>query len=55
MEFQLHTTFPLQLETEWNALVEQSITNVPFIRHEYLRTWWQTRGGGEWRGRNWFW
>jgi CelD/BcsL family acetyltransferase involved in cellulose biosynthesis len=21
---------------------------VPFLRHEYLRTWWQTRGGGEW-------
>ena len=48
MEFQLHTTFPLHLETEWNALIERSITNVPFIRHEYLRTWWQTRGGGEW-------
>jgi CelD/BcsL family acetyltransferase involved in cellulose biosynthesis len=48
MEFQLHTDFPLHLETEWNALIERSITNVPFIRHEYLRTWWQTRGGGEW-------
>ena len=48
MEFQLHTTFPLDLEDEWNALIEHSITNVPFIRHEYLRTWWQTRGGGEW-------
>ena len=48
MDFQLHTSFPLQLETEWNLLIEHSITNVPFIRHEYLRTWWQTRGGGEW-------
>jgi len=48
MEFQLHTTFPLHLEPEWNALIEHSIINVPFIRHEYLRAWWQTRGGGEW-------
>ena len=48
MEFQLHTTFPQHLENEWNALIEHSITNVPFIRHEYLRAWWQTRGGGEW-------
>ncbi len=48
MEFQLHTSFPLHLEIEWNLLIEHSITNVPFIRHEYLRTWWQTRGGGEW-------
>ncbi len=48
MDFQLHTTFPLHLENEWNALIEHSITNVPFIRHEYLHAWWQTRGGGEW-------
>ncbi len=33
----------------WNALLAESITNVPFLRHEYLHTWWQTRGGGEWK------
>jgi CelD/BcsL family acetyltransferase involved in cellulose biosynthesis len=48
MEFQLHTTFPVDLETEWNALLDESVTHVPFLRHEYLRIWWQTRGGGEW-------
>lgn len=36
------------LKTEWNALLAESITHVPFLRFEYLKTWWQTRGGGEW-------
>jgi CelD/BcsL family acetyltransferase involved in cellulose biosynthesis len=33
---------------EWNALLGEGITHVPFLRHEYLRAWWTTRGGGEW-------
>jgi len=33
---------------EWNTLLAESITHVPFLRHEYLRAWWATRGGGEW-------
>jgi CelD/BcsL family acetyltransferase involved in cellulose biosynthesis len=37
-----------KLGREWNGLLEQSITRVPFLRHEYLTTWWGTRGGGEW-------
>lgn len=36
------------LSKGWNALLEESITNVPFLRNEYLSAWWQTRGGGEW-------
>ena len=48
MEFQLYTTFPTELEDEWNALLDESITHVPFLRYEYLEAWWQTRGGGEW-------
>ncbi|MCJ7695640.1 MAG: GNAT family N-acetyltransferase [Anaerolineaceae bacterium] len=36
------------LSDEWNALVVKGATNVPFLRYEYLRTWWDTRGGGEW-------
>jgi CelD/BcsL family acetyltransferase involved in cellulose biosynthesis len=36
------------LADEWNSLLAESITNVPFLRHEYLSAWWQTRGGGEW-------
>jgi CelD/BcsL family acetyltransferase involved in cellulose biosynthesis len=48
MEFQLHTAFPMELAAEWNALLDESVTHVPFLRHEYLDAWWQTRGGGEW-------
>jgi len=48
MQFELHKTYPDHLEAEWNALLDESITHVPFLRHEYLRIWWGTRGGGEW-------
>jgi len=48
MDFQLHTTFPAELATEWNLLLDESIHHVPFLRYEYLDAWWQTRGGGEW-------
>ncbi len=48
MDFQLHTAFPVEMDQEWNALLEESVSHVPFLRHEYLKTWWQTRGGGEW-------
>ena len=50
MQFTLHRSLE-NLETmaaEWNALLGESVTHVPFLRHEYLRTWWETRGGGEW-------
>ena len=36
------------LASEWNALLAESSTHAPFLRHEYLRAWWETRGGGEW-------
>jgi CelD/BcsL family acetyltransferase involved in cellulose biosynthesis len=36
------------LEQEWNTLVENSASDVPFLRCEYLTTWFQTLGGGEW-------
>lgn len=48
MQYTLHKTFPEALESEWNALLDESITHVPFLRYEYLNKWWQTRGGGEW-------
>ena len=32
----------------WNDLLSKSITDVPFLRHEFLSAWWQHRGGGEW-------
>ncbi len=36
------------LHAEWNALLDESVTHVPFLRAEYQRAWWQHRGGGEW-------
>jgi CelD/BcsL family acetyltransferase involved in cellulose biosynthesis len=50
MEFSLHKDFSelAALAGEWNALLAESSTNVPFLRYEYLSAWWATRGGGEW-------
>lgn len=33
---------------EWNRLLTESASHVPFLRHEYLSAWWRTLGGGEW-------
>jgi CelD/BcsL family acetyltransferase involved in cellulose biosynthesis len=49
MQFILHESFSEFDPTLWNALVAESITDAPFLRHEYLATWWQTLGGGEWK------
>ena len=49
MNFKLHTNFSDIDAKTWNTLVEQSIADTPFSRHEYLSEWWQTRGGGEWQ------
>ncbi len=48
MDFFLHKNFSELSETEWNTLVEASITDTPFSRYEYLSEWWKTLGGGEW-------
>jgi len=49
MNFILHKDFSDFSATDWNKLVEQSITDTPFSRYEYLNEWWQTLGGGEWK------
>jgi CelD/BcsL family acetyltransferase involved in cellulose biosynthesis len=49
MDFTLHNNFSSISENEWNNLVGQSISDVPFLRHEYLSQWWSTLGGGEWK------
>jgi len=49
MDFQVHTDFASFDPAEWNALVEEGLSDVPFLRHEYLSSWWHTRGGGEWK------
>lgn len=38
-----------RLKDEWNYLLQFSASHVPFLRNEYLTTWWHTLGGGEWR------
>jgi CelD/BcsL family acetyltransferase involved in cellulose biosynthesis len=48
MNFTLHKDFSKIDPASWNALLSESITDVPFLRHEYLSAWWSTRGGGEW-------
>jgi CelD/BcsL family acetyltransferase involved in cellulose biosynthesis len=48
LKFTLHREFPAVIQNDWNALLGASINHVPFLRYEYLETWWQTRGGGEW-------
>lgn len=48
MNFMFHKAFSDCFETTWNTLVEQSIADTPFSRHEYLSEWWKTLGGGEW-------
>ena len=36
------------LAGEWNDLLHHSASDVPFLRFEYLKTWFSTLGGGEW-------
>jgi len=36
------------LENDWNQLLENSASHVPFLRHEFISSWWQSLGGGEW-------
>jgi len=51
MNFILHKDFSDLSATDWNKLVEQSISDTPFSRYEYLSEWWKTLGGGEWMGK----
>lgn len=38
------------LASEWNDLLNCcSASHVPFLRFEYLSSWWRTLGGGEWK------
>ncbi len=39
----------IALRDEWNKLLNKSAIHVPFLRHEYITTWWQGLGGGEWK------
>ncbi len=48
MDFQLHVEFPDAIADEWDQLLAESPSHFPFLQHDYLKIWWQTRGGGEW-------
>lgn len=36
------------LANEWNGLLKDSASPVPFLKPEYLTAWWQHLGAGEW-------
>jgi CelD/BcsL family acetyltransferase involved in cellulose biosynthesis len=36
----------LGLEAEWNATVDRAGLTHPFLRHEWIRTWWECFGSG---------
>jgi CelD/BcsL family acetyltransferase involved in cellulose biosynthesis len=48
MDFTTLFEFPETKKSEWNAFVTGGVSHVPFLRYEYLKNWWRTRGGGEW-------
>ena len=48
MEIKTHRDFNEIDETEWNALLQHSVTNAPFLSYGYLKSWWEYKGGGEW-------
>jgi len=50
MEFSFYNNFSdlAALAGDWNTLLAESVTHIPFLRYEYLYAWWATRGGGEW-------
>jgi CelD/BcsL family acetyltransferase involved in cellulose biosynthesis len=35
----------LEIETEWNDAVDRAGVTHPFLRHEWLQTWWECFGG----------
>lgn len=49
MDYTLLNDFSQIQAQEWNALLKDSISDTPFLRHEYQRLWWEHRGGGEWK------
>jgi len=49
MDYILHNNFNEIDENEWNKLLSESITDTPFLRYEYQTSWWEHKGGNEWR------
>ena len=36
----------LEIEPLWNALVDEANADNPFVRHEWVRSWWECFGEG---------
>src|SRR5688572_1067899 len=49
MDYTLHKDFSEIDLQAWNGLLKESVSDTPFLRHEYQRIWWEHRGGGEWQ------
>ncbi|MBL8098799.1 MAG: GNAT family N-acetyltransferase [Anaerolineales bacterium] len=49
MNYTLLNDFSQIDANEWNNLLKESIQDTPFLRYEYQNTWWQHKGGGEWK------
>lgn len=49
MNYTLHSDFSEINAQAWNSLLKESVTDSPFMRHEYQAAWWVHRGGGEWQ------
>jgi CelD/BcsL family acetyltransferase involved in cellulose biosynthesis len=49
IQYTNHKDFSEINAQEWNDLLKKSVSDTPFLRHEYQRTWWEHRGGGEWK------
>ena len=50
MDFKRYDTFNAlaSYQDNWNHLLQKSASHVPFLTFDYLKSWWETRGGGEW-------
>jgi CelD/BcsL family acetyltransferase involved in cellulose biosynthesis len=49
MQYKLHHDFSEIDPLDWNNLLTESVTDTPFLRHEFQCAWWAHRGGGEWK------
>jgi len=48
MEIRQHQDFSEIDQSQWDELLSQSVTDVPFLRYSYLKHWWDHKGGAEW-------
>ncbi len=48
MVFNIHTAFSDDLAQAWDELLSVSASNVPFLKYNYQKLWWESRGANEW-------